>query len=72
MEISLLWFSLLTRSIIVAAEFSTLYEERDVLYERTRLNKKTIYFDVVLFDWVIQCKKIKNLKITTQRQDIDT
>ena len=74
MEIGILWFSLLTRSIIVAAKFSTLNEERVELYERNRLSKKTIYFDVVLFDWSIQSKKIKYLEIAkaAKRHDFDT
>jgi len=74
LEIGLLWFSLLTRSIIVAAKFSTLNEERVELYERTCLSKKTIYFDVVLFDWAIQSKKIKYLEIakSAKRHDFDT
>ncbi|CAK73530.1 unnamed protein product (macronuclear) [Paramecium tetraurelia] len=74
LEIGLLWFSLLTRSIIVAAKFSTLNEERVELYESTRLSKQIIYFDVVLFDWAIQSKKIKNLEIAkaAKRHDFDT
>ncbi|CAD8151230.1 unnamed protein product [Paramecium octaurelia] len=74
LEIGQLWFSLLTRSIIVAAKFSTLNEERVALYENTLLSKNIIYFDVVLFDWAIQSKKIKNLEIAkaAKRHGFDT
>ncbi|CAD8152795.1 unnamed protein product [Paramecium octaurelia] len=74
LEMGLLWFSLLTRSIIIAAKFSTLNEDRIQLYEQSRLSEKTIKFDTVLFDWAAQTKKLKYLEIarSAKRHDFDT
>jgi hypothetical protein len=73
LEIGLLWFSLILRSLIVGAKFATLNEERIELYENTKLSEKTIQFDTVLFDWLLQSKKIKLLEMarSARRHDFD-